>query len=173
MIVSRPHAIARLLDMAIWLWALEKDPLAVHLLAMAAYQCLEDMGKKTGKGPKLKTTIGADAFTQAYDFLRHASSSHTAHVALPPPANSFVIFEAIAAFRAIFGGATIYMETFWAHFMLFGNEVHKPQQDVRSRAGNWLPKGVTIEDVEGLTKEAFLDKLTEMFTVQHRASPKS
>lgn len=50
--VSRPNAVAHLLDTAIQLWILEQDELAIHLLSIAAYQCLEDMGKEGGIGPK-------------------------------------------------------------------------------------------------------------------------
>jgi hypothetical protein len=170
-IVSRPNAIARLLDTAIWLWVLEKDPLAIHLLAMAAYQCLEDMGKKTGKGPKLKAGISDDAFTQAYDFLRHASNNPSAHISLPPSVNSFLIFDAIAAFEGIFDKPTINMRTFRAHFVIFGTTEYKPRDDLRHRVGYWLPEGLTIRDVESLTKVAFFAKLTEMFALQYSEKP--
>ena len=162
-VVSRPNAIARLLDTAIWLWALEKDPLPIHLLVMAAYQCLEDMGKKTGKGPKLKAAISGDAFTQAYDFLRHASNSPDAAISLPHSANTFILFDTIAAFEGIFGTVSIYMRTFRAHFVIFGNADYKPREDLRRRVNDWLPEGVTIGEVEGLTKAVFFAKLTEMF----------
>jgi hypothetical protein len=59
-VVGRGAAIAELLDTAIWLWFLERDPLSTHVLAVAAYQCLESLGKASGKGPIIKSKLGAE-----------------------------------------------------------------------------------------------------------------
>jgi hypothetical protein len=110
--VPRAHAIARLLDTAIWLWFFEKDPLPIHLLSVAAYNCLEDMGRETGKAPKFKSAVGAEQFNEAYDFLRHASSNPEAHNSFPPSANALILFDALHSFDRIFGKLTMYMHAF-------------------------------------------------------------
>jgi hypothetical protein len=167
--VSRPNAIARLLDTAIWLWFFEKDPLAIHLLTVAAYNCLDDMGRKLGKGPKFKQAVSPDHFSQAYDFLRHASSDASAHIAFPPSANPLILFDAIYSFEAIFGNLTMYARAFRAYFLIFGVPDYQPRKDLRERAADFLPEGVPIEQVESLGRLEFFAELTEMFAVQYGA----
>jgi hypothetical protein len=171
--VSRPDAIARLLDTAVWLWFFEKDPLSIHLLVVAAYNCLDDMGKKTGKAPRFKEAVSPDHFSQAYDFLRHASSEATAHIAFPPAMNALILFDAAHSFERIFGKLTMYMHAFRAYFLIFGVPDYQPRKDLRERAADFLPEGVTVQEVEGLGRLEFFAKLTEMFSVQYRAKQAS
>jgi hypothetical protein len=168
--VLRFDAIARLLDTAILLWFLERDPLPIHLLLMAPYQCLDDMGKKSGKGPRLKGWIGEDHFVTAYDFLRHASSNPNSGIDFPPSANAPILFDAVAAFDRIFGKLTIYMRSFRAFFVLHPDH---PDPDVAKRmlerAGEFLPENITVEEAMKLGRIEFFTKLTEMFATQYRA----
>ena len=168
--VLRVDAIVRLLDTAILLWILEKDPLPIHLLLMAPYQCLDDMGKKAGKGPRLKTWVGEKHFTTAYDFLRHASSNPNSGIDFPPSANAPILFDAVTAFDRIFGNLTIYMRTFLAYFVLYP-EHPDPQAAKRmlEHAGEFMPEGITVEEAMKLGRIEFFTKLSEMFAVQYRA----
>lgn len=166
--VSRPNAIARLLDAAIQLWALEQDPVPTHVLCMAAYQCLEDIGKPLGKAPKMKTHIGAETFTAAYDYLRHSSADANTHMSLPVSANSFVIFDAVLAFDRIFDRMSPDMRAFQVCFILFGNRDYKAREHLRSRVVDILPKDLTVGELEPLTcREAFI-KLREFFESRRR-----
>jgi len=169
-VVPRPHAVARLIDTAIWLWFLEKDPLSIHLLILAGYQCLEDLGKKSGKGPRLKSHVGAQLFTTAYDFLRHASSNPFAGIDFAPSSNAPVLFDAVAAFDRIFDNVTIYMRTFRAYFILHPEQ---PDSDARKRlleqADFFMAKGITTDEALKLGRIEFFTKLTEMFAAQYRA----
>jgi hypothetical protein len=99
-VITRIDAIARLLDTAILLWILEKDPLPIHLLMMAAYECLEVLGKNSGTGPRLRSKIGAQDFNIAYDFLRHASSNPNSGMDFAPWLNAPILFDAVTAFLA-------------------------------------------------------------------------
>jgi len=167
--VPRPQAIARLIDTAIWLWFFEKDPLSIHLLTLAAYQCLEDLGKDSGKAPRLKAWIGARQFTTAYDFLRHASNNPLAGIDFAPSSNAPILFDVVASFERIFGNVTIYMRTFWAYFILHPDH---PDPDAAKRllehAGLFMPEGITVDESMKLGRIEFFAKLTEMFAAQYR-----
>src|SRR6266581_6136290 len=116
--VPRLHALARVMDTAIWLWFFEKDLLSIHLLIWASYRCLQDLGKKSEKGPRLETQIGDQQFAAAYDFLRHASSNPNVVIDFVPSINAPVLFDAVAAFNRIFGNLTLYMRAFRVYFAL-------------------------------------------------------
>jgi hypothetical protein len=165
--IKRPVGIARLLDTSIWLWFFEKDPLSIHVLTLAAYRCLEDLGKESGKGPIFKTAVGEEKFNTAYDFLRHASNNPQSGIDFPPSSNSFILFDAVSAFDRIFGNMTMYMRTFRAYFLVVGPD-HQVAENLRSQANLFLPEGITIEEAEGLERLEFFAKLTEMFAVQYR-----
>ena len=51
--VDRKESLKRLLDSAVALWFADGEPLAVHLIAMAIHECLQIIGKETGKAPAL------------------------------------------------------------------------------------------------------------------------
>jgi hypothetical protein len=158
----RGTALARVLDTAIWLWFLDKDPLSVHLLIMAAHNCLEGLGKKPGKGPRRKDRAGADKFEAAFDFLRHASSNP--QVGFPPPVNGPILFDAIASFERVFGNVTIYMRTFRAYLITHPEGVDSDaRQRLLARSHLFLPKDITIEEASRLGRIEFFAKLREMF----------
>ena len=158
------------MDSAVWLWFLQKDPLSIHVLILAAYQCLEDLGKKAGKGPHLKAAV--EDFTLAYDFLRHASNNPNAGIIFTPIMNAPILFDAVAAFDRIFDKLTMYMRTFRGYFIL-RPEPPPPNPDFRKRllkyATEFLPEGITVEEAEKLGRMEFFTKLTEMFAAQYRA----
>ena len=166
--VRRIDTIARVMDTAIWLWFFEKDPLCVHLLTLAAYQCLDDLGKKSGKGPRLKSSLDAQQFTTAYDFLRHASSSPNAGILFAPSVNGPILFDSVAAFNRIFGNLTMYMRSFWAYFILHPEPpIPKSREKLLQHPDLFLPKAVTIKDAMKLGRLEFFAELTEMFAVQY------
>jgi hypothetical protein len=163
----RGNAIARLLDTAIWLWFEDRDPLSIHVLVCAAYECLDALGKKSGKGPVLKEYLGADQFTTAYDFLRHSSSNPHVELDFPPSINAPILFDAVVAFDSIFGTLSLFMRTFRAYFTV------KPEPYVsevaRNSAQEFLPDGVTVQEVKDLSAPEFFAKITEIFALQYAA----
>ena len=165
-VVGRGAAIAELLDTAIWLWFLERDPLSTHVLAVAAYQCLESLGKASGKGPIIKSKLGAETFNTAYDFLRHASSNPLTGIDFPPSHNGPIMFDAITSFQRIFGGhITVFMLAFRAYFAIHSDL--QTSKTLLNHADQFLPNGMTLQEARSLSRWGALDKLTEMFATQH------
>ena len=164
--VKRRLAIARVLDMAIWLWFTEKDPLCVHLLVMAPYNCLEALGKKTGKGPKLFARMDRDQFTLAYNFLRHASSNLNDALDFPPLANPILLFDAITSFERIFGTMTIFMHTFFAYITSGLVPDLEFSDGVRKSAAELLPKELAAEKVAEWSRIEYFCKASEVFAAQ-------
>ncbi|MEP6912939.1 MAG: hypothetical protein ABI923_09305, partial [bacterium] len=126
-VVTRAGAIAELIDCAIWLWFLEQTPLSIHMLAMASYQCLEDLGKAAGNGPELKEKFGVEKFNTYYVYLRHSSGDQLTGIDFPPMINSPIIFDAVLAFQRIFDGyITAAMLAFRAYFTIIRpDEAHR------------------------------------------------
>jgi hypothetical protein len=114
--------------------------------------------------------LGAQHFTTAYDFLRHASSNPNFGIDFPPSANAPILFDAVAAFDRIFGNQTIYMRTFWAYFVLHPDH---PDPDAAKRmlehAGEFMPEGVTVDEAMKLGRIEFFTKLSEIFAVPYAA----
>jgi hypothetical protein len=161
----RGNAIARLLDTAIRLRFEDRDPLSIHLLICAAYECLDALGKKTGKGPILKEFLGAEQFSVAYDFLRHSSSNQYVELDFSPSLNAPILFDAITSFDRIFGKLTLFMRTFRAYFAIQPNDY--VTESARSRAQEFLPDDLAVQEVENLSRRAFFSKVTEIFAVQY------
>jgi hypothetical protein len=162
----RGGAIAELLDCAIWLWFLQSAPLSTHLLAMSAYQCLEDLGKNKGKGPFLKERMGNKKFTAYYDFLRHASSNPQVGIDFPPSVNGPIIFDAAVAFQKIFGGyVTASMLAFKSYFIAVKPEMDMPEEVV-TNADKLLPKGITLQEARSLSRLEAYNRLSELFAAE-------
>lgn len=165
--VTRCEALIRVIDTAISLWIADKDPLSIHLLAKSSYQCLRDLGSKTGKGPILHAALPELQFNLVYDFLRHASGSVTEGVNFAPATNGLILFEAIESFHAIFNKRTIYMRAFAAYF---ASEFAESFPRFRELAQNELPEGVTSRDFATLSKRAFFDKAVKVLLAANRRS---
>lgn len=63
--LTRKDILAGILDTAIWLWFLRRDPVAIHTLASAALDNLGTLGKKNGNEPTLKRVYSDDELMQA------------------------------------------------------------------------------------------------------------
>lgn len=153
---TRVQALMRVLDTAIWLWILEKDPAAIHILVMSQYQCLEDICKKRNV-----TGLFASKVTDyrqrnlVYDFLRHASNNTEGGVDFVPHVNGGYLYDAVATFRELFGVGTAYMKAFVAYFGLF---FARDDPEFRHTAEQELPKGITVADFRSLSQREFFDK---------------
>ena len=167
MTVTRRDALVCELDTAIRLWFFEYDPLSIHLIVVAAHTCLDDLGKKDGKGPVARKQVGAAQLTTVYDWLRHASSDPHDVVDFPPLSNALLLWDAVISFRKIFGGSTASMRTYLAFFALRIRPTLKPPNPHLSEHSDaFLPEGVTVEDVGNLSRLEFFAKLTEMFAAE-------
>jgi hypothetical protein len=166
--VTRRDALVRELDTAVSMWFLERDPLSIHLIVMAAHQCLTDLGKDIGKAPLAREHVGDVHFGTAYDWLRHASSDPNDLIDFPPMSNHLLLWDATISFQKIFGGSTPYMKAFQAYCVLW----HLPgHPDFRKHTDAFLPEGVGIDDVFQLSRAEFFVKLTEMFAAGWQLKP--
>lgn len=166
--VTRRDALVRQLDTAILLWFLERDPLSIHLIVGAAYTCLCDLGKKTGKAPVAKELVGETRFTTVYDWLRHAASDPNDVVDFPYRANELMLWDTLISFEKIFSGRSPYMMTFQAYFCL-----HLVPENPKFRKGAdaFLPNELSVEEAASLGRLDFFMKLTEMFAAQIKPMP--
>lgn len=160
--VTRSAAIIRQLDTAIWLWLLDGDPISAHLLIMAAYQCLLDIGKDA-KGPEAYKTIGYDKFFSFYEYLKHASADPNDLHDFPPTVNELALWDCIGSFERIFGASSVYMDAFVAYFAL-----HLGTPKIRENASIFLPEGTDLKDAASLSKVDFFTKFTPMLNAGKR-----
>jgi hypothetical protein len=161
--LNRRDVIIRELDSAIWLWFFNRDPVAIHLLAMPAYTCLEDLGRRSGRGPRIKMHVAERRFGLFYDYCRHASSDPNDLFDFAPRTNDYVLWEATISFEKIFGGLTAYMKAFQAYFVLW---LVPEKPEARENASAFLPNGITVDEAVSLGKPQFFDKLTDMFAAE-------
>lgn len=158
--ITRIEALVRVLESAIWLWALEADPLPIHILVMSQFQCLEDIGKTKGKLPLASTTTDPTQRNVVYDFLRHASGSLSAGVDFTPIMNFGFLYDAVCTFDDLFGKTTPYMKAFLTYFQLWFPQAYPQLGHI---AHYELPKGVTVADFHMLSRADFFVKLLEAF----------
>jgi len=158
---TRRDALVRQVDTAIRLWFFDYDPLSIHLIAMPAYQVLEDLGKNSRKRPRtIKKRVDETGFTTVYDWLRHASGDPHDYVDFPCRVNEQLLWDTTISFEKIFRGRSAYMMTFQAYFVLW--LVPKSAKH-REKADAFLPDGVSVEQVGSFGRYEFFVKLTEMF----------
>src|SRR4029077_3731538 len=96
---TQRDTLAHILETAIELWFKDGEPLSIHLLAEAAYRCLDDLSGCVGI---LRSGVGHDQFTLVYDYLRHASPNRDAELLWPRGANRWILFELIGSYEKFF-----------------------------------------------------------------------
>jgi hypothetical protein len=153
--------------MAVLMWFLELEPVAIHLLVMPAYHVLCDLGRRTGNAPKIHDFVG-DRFDTAYDWLRHVSSDPHDIIDFPPRVNDFLIWVCTRSFEEIFGVTTARMRAFQAYFVLW-LVPEKPK--FRESADAFLPDKLSVKEAVSFSRTEFFVKLTEMFSAQMKPMP--
>ena len=154
---------AHVLDTAIWLWALDKDPLSIQLLVMSQYNCLLDLAPVV-KGPFTAMCFDLPRLNVVYDFLRHAdtdSKEGVSGVDFMPHETPCLLFDVICSFEDFFGMATPYMMAFLGYFPFW----FKQDNSALSNAvGYELPKNFAAADFVGLSRQAAFEKLAKVFS---------
>jgi hypothetical protein len=112
MAVERRDALIGELTIAIGLWLDGRDALTIHLIAMAAHQCLCDLGYPS----ILKKEVGWEHFGMAYDWLHHAKADPHDALVFSPRTNEVILWECCMGMKQVFGGSTTQMDAFalWA-----------------------------------------------------------
>lgn len=150
------------MDTAIWLWFKDRDPVAIHTLASAAHQDLDDLGREIGKGPILNAIFSNDELRQAYNIFKHASSDPYETTDFPPETNVRLLMDATNSFGQIYGSRTPMMSAFQA-YVLVVLAADSPVVLNNFSPILFLPENVEVEDVRGLERVEFLRKLLPLF----------
>jgi hypothetical protein len=150
--VERREALIGQLTTAIGLWVEGRDALTIHLIAMAAHQCLCDLGYPS----ILKKEVGWVHFGMAYDWLRHANSDPNDGLVFSPRTNEVLLWECCTGMRHVFGGSTSQMDAFalWAALHLFPE-----QPSIRDETTANLPEGLILSEIEALNLNDFFAKV--------------
>ena len=175
--VSKLDAARRQLDGAIQLWFLDGDPVAIHSLACAAHQVIQDIAEQKGareyhleeitkkivKPEHVKATI--EFVRKPMMFFKHANRDPHAVLEFNPDLSEAFIFLAICCLRDIGESSSDVQRAFlnWA-------QVHNPQM-FKSNPFDELTKrfGVNaIDKVRGVRKSDFL-KATLLAIAEFRA----
>jgi hypothetical protein len=161
--VTRKEILVGLLDTAIWLWFMERDHISIHTLASAAHRTLRDLGRTIEKTPTLNQIYSDDELRQAYNIFKHASDGDLNEITdFPPETNVRLLLDASNSFFKIFGSRTAYMGTFTAYVVIvLGPKA--PVGFVRPEPILFLPENTEIEDVIGLKRLEFFNKIAPLF----------
>ena len=154
---TQRDTLALILETAIERWFEQGEPLSIHLLAEAAYRCLDDLGDRVGI---IKSEVGHEQFTLVYDYLRHAWPNRDAELLWFVGANRWLLFEATASFERYFRCRTPYMSAFQLYFMVYC----LPEPATSDELRKFLPDNVYIEEVVNLSRREFLDKTLPLFS---------
>lgn len=159
--IERRDALIAQIDTAIGHWLHGRDALTIHLIAMAAHQCLRDLGYPS----KLEEIVGWDHFSMAYDWLRHAKADPNDAMIFNPRTNEVVLWECCVGMGYVFGGSTVAMDAFslWAALHLFPE-----QPNIRENTTTNLPEGLVLSEIEGLNLDDFLAKVWPVMTAIKR-----
>jgi hypothetical protein len=168
MTFNRVQATGRLLENAIKLWFSDGDPLSIHLLVSAVCRVLDDLGKREGKGPRIKAIVGADQYETAYDYLRHAAPEQPVMLALAPMINGMMLFDAVCCFEKVFGDVSVPMQTLRCYFVIWPDLglVEKPSQNWREL----FPDGVSFEKARTLPRKKFFSTISALFEMERLRS---
>lgn len=145
-----------MLETAISLWANEEEPLSIHLIASAAYRCLNDLANQIGA---LRAAVGHDQFTLVYDYLRHAWPNRDAVLVFPAGVNRWLLFETVGMFERYFRQRSPLMGVFHAYFMLHCLSRSATTEELRE----FLPDDVHVEQVIKLPRREFFSKMLPLF----------
>jgi hypothetical protein len=156
--LTRKDILLGLLDTAIELWFLRRDPVAIHTLACAAHDSLDDLGRGIGKQPTLKRIYSDAELLQAYNVFKHATADPNETTDFPPGVNMILILDTINSFHKIFDFRTVNMGTFEAYAMLI-----LPPSSLSPEAVIFLPENVEVEEVRGLSRLDFFNKIAPLF----------
>jgi hypothetical protein len=161
--LSRKQAVKCLLDTAIWLWFHERNPVAVHMLARPAYECLCVMLERDCEGSDLM-----------YGWLKHASSDKAETVDFLAVDNTALLFKSGILFLELFNEWSPAMRTFEAWYLIKPPYAFRRDRHYQDRVAlgpkPFLPKGVTIEQVIRLERRTFFRRLTKAFEIEDAAN---
>ena len=153
---TQPDTLVHVIETAIQLWFKNGEPLSVHLLAEAAYRCLDDLSARVGI---LRSQIGHDRFTLVYDYLRHAWPNRDAELLWFHGANRWILFEVVRSFEEFFRCRSPYMSIFQLYFMLYC--LSRPATS--DELVEFLPDKVPVETFLNLKRGEFVDKALPFF----------
>ena len=153
---SQRDTLAHIIETAITLWFKDEEPLSVHLLAEAAYRCLDDLAERIAI---LRSDVGHDQFTLVYDYLRHAWPNRDAELLWFRGANRWILFETVGSYEKFFGRISPTMRAFQLYFMLHCLK----RRAISEELAEFLPDNTHVEDFLGLTRDKFLNKTLPLF----------
>ena len=133
--VSKLDAARRQLELAIELFFMERDPVATHTLAKAAYQLLSDISRHRGGKPMLfdieslkehcvegKEKLVFDKLREAENFFKHADRDPEAVIEFSPGITEFVLWESCIAHTRLTGEQTPIMKSMNGWFQIHNSE---------------------------------------------------
>ena len=116
--LTRRDGARRLLDEAIRLWLDAREPLAVHVLTMAAFRVLFDLHKRENEAehPSLEALLSEIGFSRLYELsnkLKHADRDPEVPLSIPlDKDNEWRMGMALVMYRALEGDLTPEMGAF-------------------------------------------------------------
>jgi hypothetical protein len=156
--ITRKQSLCGLIETSISLVVEEKDMSSAHVLIMAAWRVLNDLGKPDRKGPILHDGPRVKGWLfDGYNFFRHASPKYKdATLNMPPILNEILLLDVIVSFVKQYSSAarTPAMTTFLLWFIISKRADVEVLQDILDES---LPASVSLETVDKLSRTEFFE----------------
>lgn len=151
------------LESAILLWFLEKDPVAIHVLATAALEVIHGVGSKKGKPSLIKSV--SKAFPKSFqkqvampqNFFKHATTDPNCVLEFLPEISEYFMFDGVLSYERVFHDLTPLMRTFAARFIV-------SQRETLGEFPKKLYEGFPADQFGGAGRQEFLEKGLEFLT---------
>ena len=156
--ITRKQSLCALIERSISLVVQEEDITSAHVLIMAAWRVLNDLGKPDGKGPILHDDPRVKGWLfDGYNFFRHASPKYKdAELNMPPILNEILLLDVIVSFVKQYSSAarTPAMTTFLLWFIISKRADLELLQDILDEN---LPAPASLEAVDKLSRTEFFE----------------
>ncbi len=163
LLLSKASVATSQLEVAITLWFEERDPAAIHTLAVAANDCFHAMGKLVDKPSTVQDWINSQSkgfqarARDAQNFFKHGSRNLKGKIRYSPLLGEILMIDSVICYRNLFDGVTPLMRLFAARFALENVEIVTP--DLRP----FFLKGVRVYKLADVSRREFFDKVLPSF----------
>lgn len=161
MILSKTDVAKRELESAIKIFFLSGDPILVHLAASASLNILRDIA---AKNPKVETIQDKmlkliknqykgtveKAYSEAYNFMKHADRDHNETIDFNPDLNEFILFFAVEIYTQVMQELTGIMTALRLWFYINHEDVVLERKEIVQLKNNF-------QSVDFTSKRVYLD----------------
>jgi hypothetical protein len=167
--ITKQSAAQSQLETAISLWFDDADPLAIHMLAVAAHDCYHALAGNKAMPSYLRAFVARqsqafqDDFRAVQNFAKHGAKKLTGTVRLRPVVTDGIIFDALCCHADLYENLTPLMKAFSARLCL-----EQPVMWVGTEMEGLYQEAYRFHDWHVIDRREFLEKFLFALRVSGR-----